>query len=141
MKSKLKDILMLKSVSSKLLQSSWKSPKKSYEVFKIISSLDEEEAFYERERFKLAVSLGEEVEKGKYTIKPENEEEYRKKIEELLEMTIDIPEITFTIDDVLDSQCASENQNWYTPLDMFRIEKFLNNAKNFNSDQEPSEEN
>lgn len=129
MKAKIQDILMFKKAAEKLLQSAWKDPRKSYEVFKLIDSLDVERAFYERERFKLAVALGEEGEKGAYTVKPENEEEYHKKLEELLDMQVEIPDVTFTMDDVLDTQCNGKNDGWYTPLDMYRIETFLNNVK------------
>lgn len=133
MKLRIKDIMVFEPVATKLLNYEWKTPQKSYNVFKIVNSVLEQKKFFMIEKSKLFQKYGE-TQGESIIIKKGNEDIFQKSIDELLDMEIEIPEIEFTLDDVLEvgyiqSENVGEKHEKLTPLDMYRIETFLNVSK------------
>lgn len=133
MKLKIKDVMVFEPVATKLLNYEWKTPQMSYNVFKIANSVLEQKKFFMIEKSKLFQKYGE-IRGENIVIKKGNEDVFQKSIDELLDMEVEIPEIEFTLDDVLDvgyiqSEDVGEKCEKLTPLDMYRIETFLNVSK------------
>ena len=128
MKITIKDIMLNKDVLFKLVQNKWDSPKKSYEVYRFYMEIESHIAFFERERAKLARTLGEPCGEERYQIKPENQSEYNQEIERILDVPIELPSLSITIDDIANTQYTDNKDSWYTPIEFYKFEKFLEKA-------------
>ena len=65
------------------------TPKTLYWVSKLLSKLDDELSFYNKEHDKIIQELGSEVEDGKWQIPPENRPEFARRMTELVNIEID----------------------------------------------------
>lgn len=130
MKLTIKDVMLNKDILFKLVQNKWDSPRKSYEVYKFYMELEAQIKFFERERAKLAKTLGESVDENRFKIKEENESKYQSEINNLLDMKVELPELTINIDDVANTQYTDDKDSWYTPIEFYKLEKFLEKSKN-----------
>ena len=65
------------------------TPKTLYWVSKLLSKLDDELSFYNKEHDKIIQELGSEVEGGKWQIPPENSPEFARRLTELANIEID----------------------------------------------------
>lgn len=128
MKLTIKDIMLNKDVLFKLVQNKWDSPKKSYEIYKFYMELESQIKFFERERAKLAKTLGESVDENRFKIKEENESKYQSELDTLLNMNVELPELTINIDDVANTQYTDDKESWYTPVEFYKLEKLLEKA-------------
>ncbi len=137
MKAKIKDIMSFEPATTKLLNYEWKSPKTSYNVFVVVNAVLEESKFFKIEKSKLFKKYGK-AEGEVVKIKPEHISEFQKSIDSLLELEVNIPNPEFTMDDVLSVNYVEQEETHtkvekLTPMDMYRIETFLNNVKELNS--------
>lgn len=133
MKTKIKEVMIFEPVASKLLNYEWETPKISYSVFKLVNFVLEQKRFFGIEKSKLFKKYGE-ADGENIKIKEENKDIFQKEIDELLSVNVELPEIEFTMDDVLkvtyiESNEVAEREEKLTPLDMYRIETFLNHAQ------------
>lgn len=133
MKLRIKDVMVFEPVAQKLLNYEWQTPQKSYNVFQTVNSVLEESRFFHNEKSKLFKKYGE-VHGNNIKIKKEFEETFEKEVDNILEMEIDFPQVNFTLDDVLEvgyikSEEVDGKSEKLTPLDMYRIETFLNVSK------------
>lgn len=126
----IKDIIINKDVLFKLVQNKWDSPQKSYNVYKFYMEVESQIGFFERERAKLARTLGESVDGNRFKIKKENEPEYQSEIDKLIEMEVNLPKLEITVEDVSNTQYTDDKESWYTPIEFYKLEKFLNKLNN-----------
>lgn len=126
----IKDIMLNKGVLFKLVQNKWDSPRKSYEVYKFYMELESQVKFFERERAKLAKTLGESVDGNRFKIKEENEHKYQFELDNLLNMSVELPKLMITIDDVANTQYTDDKESWYTPVEFYKLEKFFEKMNN-----------
>ena len=135
MKVKLEDIMLIEPVGKKLISYEWPTPSKSYNVFKVIDVVFEQRQFFTSEKAKLFKKYGEQ--KGNnLIIKNEFVSQYKKEIESLLDLEVEIPDVEFSLQDVMDSgyidsEIEAEKVNKLTPIDMYRIETFLNRVQEY----------
>lgn len=135
MRVKVEDVVLMEPVARKLLSYEWETPIKSYNVFKVINGILEQNKFFSTEKSKLFKKYG--VTEGEYIkIKPQNEKKYKEEVEKLLEVEVEIPDIEFVLDDVfnagyIESTDAESKCEKLTPLDMYRIETFLNRIQDY----------
>lgn len=87
--------------------------------------LESQIKFFERERAKLAKTLGESVDGNRFKIKEENESKYQSELDTLLNMSVELPKLTITIDDVANTQYTDDKESWYTPVEFYKLEKFF----------------
>lgn len=125
MKTTIKEIYANKDVFQKLIQCAWDAPRKSLGVYNFYRSIENHILFFERERAKLATLLGEPVEGGRYKIKDENFEEYKKKLEETYNMEVDAEELPIRLEDVSNAQYTDKKEGWFTPIEMYKLDEFL----------------
>ena len=135
MKVKLEDIMLIEPVGKKLISYEWPTPSKSYNVFKVIDAVFEQRQFFTSEKTKLFKKYGEQ-EGNTLIIKNEFVSQYKEEIETLLDLEVEIPNIEFSLQDVMDSsyiesEIETERVNKLTPIDMYRIETFLNHVKDY----------
>ena len=135
MRVKVEDVVLMEPVAKKLLSYEWETPVKSYNVFKVINGVLEQNKFFLTEKSKLFKKYG--VTEGEYIkIKPQNEKKYKEEVEKLLEVEVEIPDIEFVLDDVfkagyIESTDVESKCEKLTPLDMYRIETFLNRIQEY----------
>lgn len=125
MKSSIKNLYLNKDLFFKLIQCAWDTPQKSLNVYNFYCSIETQVLFFERERAKLAKLLGEPVDGGKYKIKDENFEEYKKKVEEIENTEVNVKDLNITLDDVSKSQYTDQKEGWLTPIEIYKLDKFL----------------
>lgn len=65
------------------------TPKTLYWVSKLLSKLDKDIDFFSTERNKLVQEYGDEVEDGKFQVKPENRPDFERRMNELLDIEIE----------------------------------------------------
>lgn len=135
MRVKVEDVVLMEPVARKLLSYEWETPAKSYNVFKVINGVLEQNKFFLTEKSKLFKKYG--VVEGEYIkIKPQNEEKYKKEVNDLLELEVEIPDVEFNMEDVfksgyIESEDTESKCEKLTPLDMYRIETFLNRIQDY----------
>ena len=135
MRVKVEDVVLMEPVARKLLSYEWETPAKSYNVFKVINGVLEQNKFFLTEKSKLFKKYG--VTEGEYIkIKPQNEEKYKKEVNDLLEFQVEIPDVEFNMEDVfksgyIESEDTESKCEKLTPLDMYRIETFLNRIQDY----------
>lgn len=135
MRVKVEDVVLMEPVARKLLSYEWETPAKSYNVFKVINGVLEQNKFFLTEKSKLFKKYG--VAEGEYIkIKPQNEEKYKKEVNDLLELEVEIPDVEFNMEDVfksgyIESEDTESKCEKLTPLDMYRIETFLNRIQDY----------
>ena len=100
----IKDIMISKDVLFKLVQNKWDSPRKSYEIYKFYMELESQIKFFERERAKLAKTLGDSVDGNSFKITEENESKYQSELDTLLNMSVELPKLMIIIDAVAHTQ-------------------------------------
>lgn len=125
MKSSIKNLYLNKDLFFKLIQCAWDTPQKSLNVYNFYCSIETQVLFFERERAKLAKLLGEPVDGGKYKIKDENFEEYKKKVEEIENTEVNVKDLDITLDDVSKAQYADSKEGWLTPIEIYKLDEFL----------------
>lgn len=125
MKTSIKSLYLNKDLFFKLIQCAWDTPQKSLNVYNFYCSIETQVLFFERERAKLAKLLGEPVDGGKYKIKDENFDEYKKKIEEIEDTEVDVKDLDITLDDVSKAQYTDQKEGWLTPVEIYKLDKFL----------------
>lgn len=69
--------------------------------------------------------VGENCGGDRYKIKPENQVEYEKEIDNPCNLPIELPPLSITIDDVGNTQYTDDKDNWYTPVEFYKLEKFF----------------
>lgn len=126
----IKDIMVFEPVAMKLLNYEWATPKISYNIFKLSNFILEQKRFFFIERSKLFQKYGT-TDGDNVKITENNTSTFQNEISSLLSMKVTVPEIEFTMDDVLNvgyikSSEVTEPSEKLTPLDMCRIEAFLN---------------
>lgn len=136
MKSTIKNIYKNKDVFFKLIQCAWDTPQKSLNVYNFYCSIESQVVFFERERAKLAKLLGEPVDGGKYKIKDDNFEEYKKKMEEIENAEVDVKDLDITLDDVSKAQYTDQKEGWLTPIEIYKLDKFLKEHQKEKEDAE-----
>lgn len=136
MKITIKEIYGNKEVFQKLIQCAWDSPQKSLGVYRFYRSIEVHISFFERERGKLAKLLGEPMEDGRYKIKDENFEEYKKKLEETYNMEVDAEELPIRLEDVSNAQYTDKKEGWLTPIEIYKLDEFLKKQKKEKEDAE-----
>lgn len=134
-KVKIRDIMLIEPVGKKLISYEWETPAKSYNVFKVIDAVFGQRQFFSSEKTKLFKKYGEQ-EGSTLKIKDEFVEQYKREIDSLLELEVEIPDVEFNLQDVMDSgyidsELESEKINKLTPIDMYRIETFLNKVQEY----------
>ena len=125
MKITIKEIYGNKEVFQKLIQCAWDSPQKSLGVYRFYRSIEAHISFFERERGKLAKLVGEPMEDGRYKIKDENFEEYKKKLEEIYNIEVGVEELPIILDDLSSTQYTGEKEGWFTPIEIYKLDEFL----------------
>lgn len=125
MKSSIKNLYLNKDLFFKLIQCAWDTPQKSLNVYNFYCSIETQVLFFERERAKLAKLLGEPVDGGKYKIKDENFEEYKKKVEEIENTEVNVKDLDITLDDVSKAQYTDSKEGWLTPIELYKLDEFL----------------
>lgn len=125
MKSSIKNLYLNKDLFFKLIQCAWDTPQKSLNVYNFYCSIETQVLFFERERAKLAKLLGEPVDGGKYKIKDENFEEYKKKVEEIENTEVNVKDLDITLDDVSKAQYTDSKEGWLTPIEIYKLDEFL----------------
>lgn len=134
-KVKIRDIMLIEPVGKKLISYEWKTPAKSYNVFKVIDAVFGQRQFFSSEKAKLFKKYGDQ-EGSTLRIKDEFVEQYKREIDSLLELEVEIPDVEFNLQDVMDSgyidpEIDAEKVNKLTPIDMYRIETFLNHVQDY----------
>ena len=135
MRVKVEDVVLMEPVARKLLSYEWETPAKSYNVFKVINGVLEQNKFFSTEKIKIFKKYG--TMNGEYIkIKPQNEEKYKKEVNDLLELKVEIPDVEFDMEDVfksgyIESEDTESKCEKLTPLDMYRIETFLNRIQDY----------
>lgn len=135
MRVKVEDVVLMEPVARKLLSYEWETPAKSYNVFKVINGVLEQNKFFSTEKIKIFKKYG--TMDGEYIkIKPQNEEKYKKEVNDLLELEVEIPDVEFDMEDVfksgyIESEDTESKCEKLTPLDMYRIETFLNRIQDY----------
>lgn len=135
MRVKVEDVVLMEPVARKLLSYEWETPAKSYNVFKVINGVLEQNKFFSTEKIKIFKKYG--TMDGEYIkIKPQNEEKYKKEVNDLLEFEVEIPDVEFDMEDVfksgyIESEDTESKCEKLTPLDMYRIETFLNRIQDY----------
>lgn len=134
-KVKIRDIMLIEPVGKKLISYEWETPAKSYNVFKVIDAVFGQRQFFSSEKTKLFKKYGEQ-EGSTLKIKDEFVEQYKREIDSLLELEVEIPDVEFNLQDVMDSgyidpEIDTEKVNKLTPIDMYRIETFLNHVQDY----------
>lgn len=125
MKTSIKSLYLNKDLFFKLIQCAWDTPQKSLNVYNFYCSIETQVLFFERERAKLAKLLGEPVDGGKYKIKDENFEEYKKKVEEIENTEVNVKDLDITLDDVSKAQYTDSKEGWLTPIEIYKLDEFL----------------
>lgn len=136
MKASIKDLYLNKDLFFKLIQCAWDTPQKSLNVYNFYCSIETQVLFFERERAKLAKLLGEPVDGGKYKIKDDNFDEYKKKIEEIENTEVDVKDLDITLDDVSKAQYTDQKEGWLTPIEIYKLDKFLKEQQKGKEDAE-----
>lgn len=136
MKTSIKALYLNKDLFFKLIQCAWDTPQKSLNVYNFYCSIETQVLFFERERAKLAKVLGEPVDGGKYKIKDENFDEYKKKIEEIENTEVDVKDLDITLDDVSKAQYTDQKEGWLTPIEIYKLDKFLKEQQKEKEDAE-----
>lgn len=134
-KVKIRDIMLIEPVGKKLISYEWETPAKSYNVFKVIDAAFEQRQFFTSEKSKLFKKYGEQ-EGTTLKIKDEFVSQYKEEIESLLDLEVEIPDVEFSLQDVMasgyiESEIETEKVNKLTPIDMYRIETFLNHVQDY----------
>lgn len=138
----IKDIMVFEPVAMKLLNYEWETPKISYNIFKLSNFILEEKRFFFIERSKLFQKYGK-ADGERIKIAEENSSTFHNEINSLLSMKVTVPEIEFTMDDVLNVEYiktseVAEPSEKLTPLDMCRIEAFLDAINKHNDESNDS---
>lgn len=136
MKSSIKNLYLNKDLFFKLIQCAWDTPQKSLNVYNFYCSIETQVLFFERERAKLAKLLGEPVDGGKYKIKDENFEEYKKKVEEIENTEVNVKDLDITLDDVSKAQYTDSKEGWLTPIEIYKLDEFLKKQQKAKEDAE-----
>lgn len=136
MKSSIKNLYLNKDLFFKLIQCAWDTPQKSLNVYNFYCSIETQVLFFERERAKLAKLLGEPVDGGKYKIKDENFEEYKKKVEEIENTEVNVKDLDITLDDVSKAQYTDSKEGWLTPIEIYKLDEFLKKQQKEKEDAE-----
>ena len=139
----IKDIMVFEPVAMKLLNYEWETPKISYNIFKLSNFILEEKRFFFIERSKLFQKYGK-ADGERIKIAEENSSTFHNEINSLLSMKVTVPEIEFTMDDVLNvgyikTSEVVEPSEKLTPLDMCRIEAFLDAINKHNDESNDSQ--
>lgn len=139
----IKDIMVFEPVAMKLLNYEWETPKISYNVFKLSNFILEEKRFFFMERSKLFKKYGK-ADGDNVKITEDNASIFQDEISSLLSMKVAVPEIEFTMDDVFRVEYIKSNEleeasEKLTPLDMCRIEAFLNAVNKHNDESNDSQ--
>ena len=66
-----------------------------------------------------------ETDGGKYKIKDENFEEYKKKVEEIENTEVNVKDLDITLDDVSKAQYTDSKEGWLTPIEIYKLDEFL----------------
>lgn len=136
MKTSIKSLYLNKDLFFKLIQCAWDTPQKSLNVYNFYCSIETQVLFFERERAKLAKLLGEPVDGGKYKIKDENFDEYKKKVEEIENTEVNVNDLDITLDDVSKAQYTDSKEGWLTPIEIYKLDEFLKKQQKEKEDAE-----
>ena len=127
---KIRDLVSNKESFFKLIQCYWDSPKKSYSFYKFYTEAEKEILFFERERAKLAKQFGESKDGTIYSIKEENKSMYLDELNKVLDTDVEIINPEITIEDVSNVQYTGDKSEWISPVEMYKLESFLNKFDN-----------